>query len=134
MARLNKTCLACQTRYSYCPTCSRADALKPSWSNEFCCESCMSLWMTLTRYGMSTLTKSEAKSIISDLDLKPIDEYAECVQRDYAKVMAVEKKIKKSSKKFAPIVEVEQIEQPAKVVETVAVEPEHAVVIEKENE
>lgn len=133
MARLNKTCLACQTKYSYCPTCSRADALKPSWHNEFCCESCMTLWMTLTRFGMSILTKSEARAVISDLDLKPMDEYVDCVQRDYAKVMTVEKKARKTSKKIAPVVEADLIKKPVEVVEPVAIEPEHEVVTQ-ENE
>ena len=88
----NRKCIACGTKYSYCPDCSRADALKPAWYSDFCIESCKELWFTLTRYNMGRLTKSEAKSVILDLDLKPIESYSQFVQRDYAKVMAEEKK------------------------------------------
>lgn len=127
----NRKCLACSTSYSYCPDCSRADKLAPTWKAQFCSEDCMSLWMTLTRYNMSRLTKSEAKEIISALTLKPIDVYASCVQRDYAKVFEPAKKSRKI-KKLEPIVEVETepvmaiIEQP---VEDVAV---HEVILKEE--
>lgn len=134
----NKRCLSCQTSYSYCPDCSRADKLAPSWKSQFCSEECMTLWMTLTRYNMGTHSKEEAKSIISSLDLKPIDTYAACVQRDYAKVMHEEKKFRKIPKKFEPIVEIElnveqEIAEP--VIEESVVEEStvHEVVI-TENE
>lgn len=129
MAQLNKTCLACKTKYSYCPSCSRADALKPSWHSEFCGETCKDLWLTLTRYNMGRLTKSEAKSIISALDLKPIDTYADCVKRDYSKVMASDPKPKRNKR-----IEIKPIDE-VMIVEPVAIEPEsHEGVIEKENE
>ena len=94
----NRKCQACGTYYSYCPSCSRADALKPYWYAEFCGESCKDLWLTLTRFGMNRLTKSEAQSIISELDLKSIDSYVDCVKRDYAKVMEPEKKPKRGKR------------------------------------
>jgi hypothetical protein len=78
---------------------------------------------------MSILTKAEAKSIISALDLKPIDQYVDCVQRDYTKIMAEEKKPKRG--KRAEIKILDEVMD----VEPVAIEPEpHEVVIEKENE
>lgn len=105
----NKQCLACREKFSYCPDCSRIDALKPAWASQFCSESCKDLWLTLTRFGMNSLTKSEAKAIICDLDLKPIDAYVDCVKRDYAKVMAEEKKARRAQKKVEPVeVQVEQ--------------------------
>ena len=96
MAQKNKQCLACRTAYSYCPSCSRSDALAPSWKSEFCCESCKDIWNTLVKFNMDMLTKSEAKEIISAIDLKPIDSYVECVKHDYAKIMIEEKKFKKA--------------------------------------
>lgn len=132
MARLNRTCLACQTKYNYCPSCSRIDSLKPTWHSDFCSEQCMDLWMTLTRFGMNRLSKSEAKDIISALDLKPIDNYVACVQRDYAKVMAEDKKPRKI-KKQEPVVETEiLVEQPIAEIEQVVeiIEPIVAIVEE----
>lgn len=131
----NRKCLCCGEKYSYCPSCSRVDALKESWYSEFCSKTCKDLWTTLTKYSMDFLTKSEAKSIISELDLKPLVAYADCVQRDYAKVMAEERKAKKTHKKVDPIIEIEPIvEQPEEVAEPVVEEPTvHEVVLE-ENE
>jgi hypothetical protein len=127
----NKRCLACGEKFSYCPDCSRIDKLKPAWASQFCVESCATLWTTLTKFGMSMITKSEAKEIISALDLKPIDVYVECVKRDYSKVMAEEKKPKRGKRiEIKPIDEVMDIEQ--EIVESI-VEESHEVVL-KENE
>jgi hypothetical protein len=87
-------------------------------------------------------SKSEAKDIISALDLKPIDVYVACVQRDYAKVMAVEKKSKRGKRvEVQPIDDaldipkeiVESVvEQAEDVLELVDVEPTvHVVVLEE---
>lgn len=109
MASKNRKCLSCGAKYSYCPSCSRVNALEPSWKSEFCSETCMTLWTTLTKYGMEFLTKNEAKDIVSNLDLKPIASYADCIQRDYTRIMAEEKKSRKI-KKPEPVVEIENIE------------------------
>lgn len=130
----NRKCLSCQINYSYCPDCSRADKLAPTWKSQFCSENCMTLWMTLTRYNMGTHSKTEAKEIISSLDLKPIDVYAACVQRDYSKVMSEEKKSRKI-KKIEPIIEIEPvIEEPAAAIieQQEEVVESHEVVIENE--
>lgn len=133
MAKPNRTCIACQTKYNYCPDCSRADALKPAWFSEFCSLSCKDLWLTLTKYNMSMLSKDEARAIILNLDLKPIDTYVECVKRDYNKVMLEEKKPKRNKRiEIKPIDEVVNLDQV--VAEPMATEPGHEVVIEKENE
>lgn len=128
MAHQNRKCICCGEKYSYCPSCSRADALQPSWKSEFCSESCMSLWATLTKYNMEFVTKDEAKEIISMLDLKPIDTYAACVQRDYKKVMVEEKKLRRAFKPVIDQVETATIEEVPVVAEQV-----HEVV-KQENE
>ena len=135
MAKPNRQCLCCQTKYNYCPSCSRADAVKPAWFSEFCSEACMTLWSTLTKHNMSMLSKEEAKAIILNLDLKPIDTYVDCVKRDYNKVMAEEKKPKRNKRfEIKPIDEFISLE-PVIVNEVLpVVEESHEVVIEKENE
>lgn len=124
----NRKCLCCSDRYSYCPDCSRADKLAPTWKAQFCSEECMTLWMTLTRYNMGKHSKSEAKEIISVLYLKPIDAYVDCVKRDYAKVMVEEKKSRKI-KKVEPIVEIEPMPVVAQVEESTV----HEVILKEEN-
>ena len=111
MAIKERKCLSCTTTYKYCPRCSRVDALKPAWASQFCSESCATLWTTLTKFGMDRLTKSEAKSIISELDLKPIDYYVAHIQRDYKKIMAEEKKSKRGKRiEIKPVDEVMDVE------------------------
>ena len=148
MALKTRKCLSCETPYEYCPDCSRADRLAPAWKAQFCSEPCATLWATLTKFGMDRLTKSEAKDIISSLDLKPIDVYVSCVQRDYAKVMAEEKKPKRGKRiEIKPIDEAidipkevieelieNKIEQPIEAVETVVEETTAYEVVIKENE
>lgn len=149
MAIKERKCLSCSTMYKYCPSCSRVDALKPAWASQFCSESCATLWTTLTKFGMNRLTKSEAMSIISELDLQSIESYSSCVQRDYAKVMAEEKKPKRGKRAemkiiideamdvepevVRTIVEKLVIEQPVEVAEQ-AVEAAHEVVLQENNE
>ncbi len=129
-----RKCTACGTKYSYCPECSRLDALKPTWYGEFCSEPCKDLWLTLTRFGMNRLTKSEAKSVILGLDLKPIDSYVSCVQRDYAKIMAENKKPKRGKRiEIQPVDDATDI--PKEVVESIVenpieIKPEQLVVAE----
>ena len=136
MAIKERKCLSCATEYKYCPECSRVDALAPAWKSQFCSESCMTLWTTLTKFGMNRLTKSEAKSIISELDLKPIDTYVNCVKRDYAKVMEPEKKSRRTYKKVEPVVEAAPIEpkQPIEVAEPVTTEVAAYEVVLEEKE
>lgn len=133
MAKLNKSCIACSTRYSYCPSCSRADALKESWYSEFCSSTCKDLWLTLTRFGMNRITKSEAKDAISTLDLKPIESYASCVQRDYAKVMEPEKKLKRGKRAEMKVID-EAINIESELVEAIVENNTRHEVVKTEKE
>lgn len=94
MAIKNRTCLACGTKYSFCPDCNGADKIAPTWKSDFCSETCMTLWTTCTKFNLNKLTKPEAKSIISALTLKPIDQYVKCVQRDLGVILKEEPKPK----------------------------------------
>ena len=98
MAMQNKKCLCDGTSYTFCPDCSGVDRLAPSWKSEFCCEDCMIIWTTATKYNMNKISKSEAKAIISELNLKPIDQYVACVQRDLKVILAEDKKPKRQKK------------------------------------
>ena len=125
----NRKCSTCGKEYSYCPDCSGPDRLKPSYFAEFCCEDCMTIWTTATKYNMNKLTKSEAKEIISKLTLKPTEEYVACVQRDLKVILAEEPKSKRS-KKAVPVAIEESISIP--VVADITEVTEDAVVVEVE--
>lgn len=108
----NRKCVCCGTAYSYCPDCSNADKLAPSWKATFCSEDCMTIWTTCTKFNMGRLTKPEAKETISALNLKPTSEYAPCVQRDLAVILKEDPKPKRSKRVAAqPIDEPTLIEQ-----------------------
>jgi Asp-tRNA(Asn)/Glu-tRNA(Gln) amidotransferase B subunit len=84
---------------------------------------------------MSMLSKDEAKTIISALDLKPIDTYADCVKRDYNIVMAEEKKPKRNKRiEIKPIDEVMNVESVVINEVLPVVEESHEVVFKQENE
>ena len=115
MARRDRQCLCCGTKYSYCPTCG-PDKLKPTWMTEFCSESCKELFETATKYNLKKLTKSEAKNIIEKLELKEKSAYVDCVQKDLENILAEEPA---AVNEIAPIVKEEPviIKEPAPIVE-----------------
>lgn len=133
----NKKCLACQKSFSYCPDCSKADALKPAWHSEFCSSDCKTLWSTATKFNMGKLTKAEAKAIISALELKPAEQYVSCIQRDLKNIMAEEPKPKRTRKTEPklpePVATPATIEEVTSVVEPVLTE-EIAPVADVSNE
>lgn len=101
----NRKCLCCSTEYSYCPSCSTKDALAPSWKAEFCSEDCMTIWRTAVKFNLNKITKAEAKSIISALDLKPIEQYVKCVQRDLDVILKEEPKPKRGKRAEASVID-----------------------------
>ena len=131
MAINNKKCLACRTGFSYCPNCSKSDALAPAWRREFCSENCATLWSTATKYNMQKLTKAEAKEIISALALKPTEQYVACVQRDLGVILAEEPKPKRSKKQPVQEVVLEDIIEEAQCA---AVDEDVCAVVLKEYE
>lgn len=98
MAINNRKCTCCNERYSYCPSCSNADRLAPSWKAEFCSETCKDLWFTCTRFNMQRLTKQEAQDVIKSLPLKPTSEYVQCVQRDLWVILKEDPKPKRTKR------------------------------------
>lgn len=111
MAKRNRTCLSCGIKYSYCPTCS-VDKAKPTWMTEFCNEVCKELFGTATRYNMQVLTKSEAKEIIENLELKEKSEYVDFIQKDLENILGEEKVIAEE-----PIIEELAVEEIAPILE-----------------
>ena len=125
MAIKSRKCLSCRTSFSYCPDCSRVDALKPSYFSEFCSSECKDLWYTATKFNMNKLTKAEAKTIISALELKPAEQYVACIQRDLKNIMAEEPKPKRARKiepKLPKVVAPTTIEEVAPAMDPVPVE------------
>lgn len=128
----NRTCLACGTKFSFCPSCSRRDALLPAWHATFCCEECKTLWETATKYNLKKLTKEEAMQILSALNLKDKSEYVACIQRDLNNIFKEDAKPKAKRVKKTLIVEPEANIPVEPEVEPPVEETVHAVVIESD--
>ena len=129
MAIKTRKCLSCSKSYDFCPDCSGADRLAPAWKSEFCCEDCKTLWQTATKFNIGKLTKAEAKSIISALDLKPAEQYVACIQRDLKNIMFEEpkaepkpKRTRKIEPKLPKVAAPTIVEEVAPVMEPVPVE------------
>lgn len=138
MATKNRKCLSCTTVYAYCPDCSRVDKLAPAWKAQFCCESCKDLWLIATKFNTNNITKEDAKSVILGMDLKPIDAYAPCIQRDLKNIMAEEKRPKRSKradmKVLDEVIDVEQEIVTSIIADTVKIKFEEPIVIESTHE
>jgi hypothetical protein len=65
----------------------------------------MTIWTTATKYNLNKLTKSEAKSIISALNLKPTEQYVQCVQRDLGVILKEEPKLKRNKRAVLPVLD-----------------------------
>lgn len=103
MARRDRQCMCCNSKYQYCPTCGQ-DRTKPTWMAQFCSEACKELWQTATRFNMNLIEKSEAKAIVEALELKEKSEYVECVQRDIDVILAEEIIVEASATIEEPVV------------------------------
>lgn len=89
MAKKNRKCSSCGTAYSYCPTCSGADRLAPSWKSEFCCETCKETWDVCTKYNLKFITKEAAQKALKELKVESAEKYINPVQRDIKNIMSV---------------------------------------------
>ena len=109
MAKKDRKCICCGTKYQYCPDCGGHYRFKPTWYSQFCSEECKELWSTATKFNMSMLSKQEAKEVISALTLKDHSEYVECVQRDLKNILGEpEVKVEEPAVEAEPAV----VEQP----------------------
>ena len=86
MAKLNRECIICRHRYSFCPTCA-ADANKPTWMTIFCGENCKDIYTTLDGYRDNRLSKEDAKEILNKLDLSPIEKLPKNFQDIFSELM-----------------------------------------------
>lgn len=82
MARKNKVCSTCGSKYAYCPTCNSADKLAPTWKSEFCTETCKDIWQIATEFNLGIISQEDAQVMLGALDLKPTEEYKEMIQND----------------------------------------------------
>lgn len=88
MAKKNRKCATCGTKYSYCPNCDRN---APSWMTSFHAENCKNILQICTQYNVGLLTKEQAQEALNACDLSNKENFTECIQRDFENIFAVEK-------------------------------------------
>lgn len=89
MAKLNRKCIICGTRYSYCPHCSE-DANKPTWMAIFCGENCKDVYTTLDDFRDGRISKEDAQTVLNGLDLSPIEKLPKNFQEIFNEIMVEE--------------------------------------------
>lgn len=92
MAKLNRKCIICGTRYSYCPHCSE-DTNKPTWMAIFCGENCKDIYTTLDDFRDGRISREDAQTVLNGLDLSPIEKLPKNFQEIFNEIM-VEENIK----------------------------------------
>ena len=86
MAMLNRKCIICGTRYSYCPHCSE-DANKPTWMAIFCGENCKDIYTTLDDFRDGRMSKEDAQVVLNGLDLSPIEKLPKNFQEIFNEII-----------------------------------------------
>lgn len=89
MAKLNRKCIICGTRYSYCPHCSE-DTNKPTWMAIFCGENCKDIYTTLDDFRDGRMSKEDAQVVLNGLDLSPIEKLPKNFQEIFNEIMVEE--------------------------------------------
>lgn len=85
MARMRK-CHLCGKEYKYCNTCEE-DKYAPVWKSTFHSENCAKIFKCAVDFGVSLITKEEAKSILLECDLTDKESFREDVQNAISEIM-----------------------------------------------
>lgn len=72
----NKTCVICQKKYSYCPSCSK-DYDKPDWYMLFDGDNCYKIYDICTSYRDNKISKKKAFELITKCDLADLENFNE---------------------------------------------------------
>lgn len=86
-----RTCLLCQTQYSYCPHCSK-DADKPRWMMMFHNANCEQIFDILQRHEQNIYSDEEAIKRMKACDLSVLKGATEAVRNQVNRLLAKEVK------------------------------------------
>lgn len=95
MSKTNRICKVCGTQYYFCPNCGGAKATD-KYQTMFCSKNCRDIFHTLSRYSVGSITKAEAKSILSELDLSKRSQFSAKIKEDLNAIMKTVKTKKQS--------------------------------------
>lgn len=98
MQKLNKTCVVCREKYTYCGGC-HSSIKEPVWKNSFCSENCKEIYHAVAGYSGKAFGANEAKVVLDTCDLSKKDNYT----------TATKKLIKEIYDTATPLVEQEEV-------------------------
>ena len=80
MAKANRECYTCSSKYYYCPSCPSSDK-KESYYNMFCSERCSKIFKTLTDQTFKHITIEECQNKLNELNVQLTDSYKENIKK-----------------------------------------------------
>ena len=86
MEKLNRTCIICGKRYSYCNNCQR-DTGKPTWYFIFDGQNCHDIYEVCTQYRDGEIDVKAAYEKISKLDISDLDNFPEVTQSQIKEII-----------------------------------------------
>ena len=93
MEKLNRTCIICGKRYSYCNNCQR-DAGKPTWYFIFDGQNCHDMYEVCVAYRDNVITQKEAYEKMSVLDTSKLKDFAEVTQAQIKEILSYKEETK----------------------------------------
>lgn len=86
MAKTNKECYTCSTKYYYCPTCP-STAKKETYYNMFCSERCSKIFKLLSDETFKRITISECKEQLLGLNVSTDENFKESIKNHVQRVL-----------------------------------------------
>lgn len=106
MAKKNRECMTCGTKYSYCPSCNRNS---PAWMTDFHEENCKNIFQICTSFNVNVMSKSEAKAALEKCDLSNKENFKSFIKRDFENIFKEEPKAKRAKHIVEPEAEVHEV-------------------------
>ena len=98
--KLNRTCITCNEKYSYCNSCSE-DRKKEIWHTIYCSSNCKDIFNTASDYLAGAITKEEAKEKFDACDLSYLNKLhnkiVEAITDVYDEKIKIKKKVETAS-------------------------------------
>ena len=98
MGKLNRTCIICGKKYSYCNNC-QSDANKPTWYFIFDGLNCHDIYEVCTQYRDGEIDAKVAYEKISKHDISNIKNFADATRIQIEEILAKGKDVKSVTEK-----------------------------------
>lgn len=87
MAKGERICVVCGTKYVYCPNCKKGDP-KETWRYMYDSNQCRELFRICSDFAHGHINANEAKKRLSKYDLNDTSKYSEDIRRNLSAINA----------------------------------------------